>query len=285
MGEQWVPDNPQRIVVLDYATADNLLLLGEGAKSKIVAMSRSQYAPPHIQQGFAEIPSLGSLRKFDLEQVAAYKPDLIIVGTIGADKITKLKQIAPVYHNDIQYQQNPTPYKDIKTNAFNLAKILNASSQQLAKLEQSASRIEQKMAKLRAQVNNRTASFIIVSDRQLIATGIGGRYGIVFSDFGFKMGEKLANDGLFGMQVNYEYLEKVNPDYILGMDRTSALDQATAGKNIFGNKLISSLKAGQHNAIGTLNAKYWYITFGGLNNTEIILDDLLSVVQNSTYPK
>ena len=97
VGKQVVPQNPQRVVVLDFGAADTLRALG--VQDKIVGFPQSGKLPTYLAE-FADkkYKNVGDLKEQSLEQINELNPDLIIVSKRQEKMIDKFKEIAPVFN-------------------------------------------------------------------------------------------------------------------------------------------------------------------------------------------
>lgn len=101
MGPVEVPENPQRVVVLDTAELDSLLTLGVkpvGAVRADVADGFLGYLPGDFTEG---IENVGNIAAPNLEAIDDLNPDLII-GNIARDeeRYDELSEIAPTVFGD-----------------------------------------------------------------------------------------------------------------------------------------------------------------------------------------
>ena len=113
-GKQVVPQNPQRVIVLDFGAADTLHALG--VQDKIVGFPQSGKIPNYLSE-FADkkYKNVGDLKEQSLEQINELNPDLIIASKRQEKMIDKFKEIAPVFNVENDYnnyypsfQQNVT---------------------------------------------------------------------------------------------------------------------------------------------------------------------------------
>ena len=110
VGKQVVPQNPQRVVVLDFGAADTLRALG--VKDKIVGFPQSGKLPTYLAE-FADkkYKNVGDLKEQSLEQINELNPDLIIVSKRQEKMIDKFKEIAPVFNVENDYNNYYTSFQ------------------------------------------------------------------------------------------------------------------------------------------------------------------------------
>ena len=101
-GKQVVPQNPQRVIVLDFGAADTLRALG--VQDKIVGFPQSGKIPNYLSE-FADkkYKNVGDLKEQSLEQINELNPDLIIASKRQEKMIDKFKEIAPVFNVENDY--------------------------------------------------------------------------------------------------------------------------------------------------------------------------------------
>ncbi|GAA2426588.1 iron-siderophore ABC transporter substrate-binding protein [Streptomyces macrosporus] len=95
-GDVEVPDDPQRVVVLDTAELDSAITLGVkpvGSTRSDVASGFLKYLPKEKVEG---IENVGTIMAPNLEKIAALKPDLILGSDVrDKDRYDELSEIAP----------------------------------------------------------------------------------------------------------------------------------------------------------------------------------------------
>ena len=93
-GKQVVPQNPQRVIVLDFGAADTLRALG--VQDKIVGFPQSGKIPNYLSE-FADkkYKNVGDLKEQSLEQINELNPDLIIASKRQLSALeSKVDQVA-----------------------------------------------------------------------------------------------------------------------------------------------------------------------------------------------
>ena len=84
-----MPQNPQRVIVLDFGAADTLRALG--VQDKIVGFPQSGKIPNYLSE-FADkkYKNVGDLKEQSLEQINELNPDLIIASKRQEKMIDKI---------------------------------------------------------------------------------------------------------------------------------------------------------------------------------------------------
>lgn len=91
MGKTCVPNQPQRVVVLDTTTFEYVAALG----IKPIGATLSDQFSSHLQQDFTEIDDIGNVGEPSLEKIVALQPDLIIGSDYYQTIYAQSSQIAP----------------------------------------------------------------------------------------------------------------------------------------------------------------------------------------------
>ncbi|KQR36193.1 ABC transporter substrate-binding protein [Deinococcus sp. Leaf326] len=106
LGTVDLPNTPRRVVVLEYAYADDVSALG----LKPVGWAREADVPDYLGRQLAGVPNVGTRAQPSLEKILALKPDLILADTGQHKNIyAQLSRIAPtislnVFRSDYQGQ-------------------------------------------------------------------------------------------------------------------------------------------------------------------------------------
>ncbi|MFD0966431.1 ABC transporter substrate-binding protein [Seminibacterium arietis] len=176
-GKQLVPQNPQRVVVLDFSAVDSVRALGE--KNKIVGLAKSVNIPDYLSEFKSEnYVNLGSLKEPDFEKINDLNPDLIIATTRQKKVINRLKEIAPVFYMHTDYTKL---YESFQQNVNALGQIF--SKQDIAK--EKLANLEQRMKSLAEKTKGKTALVTLVNESKVSVYGDVSRYAVVYNNFGF----------------------------------------------------------------------------------------------------
>jgi len=255
-GKQVVPQNPQRVVVLDFGVADTLRALG--VQDKVVGFPQSSKIPAYLAE-FADkkYKNVGDLKEQSLEQINELNPDLIIASKRQEKMLDKFKEIAPVLNVDYDYTNY---YPSFQQNVTALGQIFDKENVAKEKL----------VAQVAKDAQSKTALLVLVNESKISAFGDGSRYGMVYQKFGFKPIDDSIKSSTHGQSVGFEYILEKNPDFLLVVDRTAAITE----KANMDNDIIKQTKAYKDGHIVYLDAANWYLAFGGLESMEIIAQEL-----------
>ncbi|MDU5696483.1 MAG: ABC transporter substrate-binding protein [Haemophilus parainfluenzae] len=235
VGKQVVPQNPQRVVVLDFGAADTLRALG--VQDKIVGFPQSGKLPTYLAE-FADkkYKNVGDLKEQSLEQINELNPDLIIVSKRQEKMIDKFKEIAPVFNVENDYNNY---YTSFQQNVTALGQIFGKESVAKEKL----SALESKVDQVAKDAKDKTALLVLVNESKISAFGDGSRYGMVYQKFGFKPIDNSIKSSTHGQSVGFEYILEKNPDFLLVVDRTAAITEKAnnAQKGSCSEKIIRKI--------------------------------------------
>lgn len=271
-GTQTVPENPKRVVVLDFGAADTLRALG--VKDAIAGFPQSGKIPEYIAEfNDKKYTNVGDLKEQSFEQINELNPDLIIASKRQEQSLNKFKEIAPVFMFENDYNNY---YPSFEQNVLALGKIFNKEALAQEKLKA----LDSKVSQVAKDAKGKTALLVLVNESKISAFGDNSRYGMVYQKFGFKPIDENIKSSTHGMSVGFEYILEKNPDFLLVVDRTGAItDKVNNAQTVLDNDIIKQTKAYKDGHIVYLNAANWYLAFGGLESMEIIAQELDNAVK------
>lgn len=271
-GKQLVPQNPQRVVVLDFSAVDSVRALGE--KNKIVGLAKSVNIPDYLSEFKSEnYVNLGSLKEPDFEKINDLNPDLIIATTRQKKVINRLKEIAPVFYMHTDYTKL---YESFQQNVNALGQIF--SKQDIAK--EKLANLEQRMKSLAEKTKGKTALVTLVNESKVSVYGDVSRYAVVYNNFGFTPADNAIKSSTHGMSVGLKYILEKNPDYLFVIDRTAAItEKLNNAQKVLDNAIIKKTEAYKNDQIVYLNSINWYLTFGGLESMGIMIDEIENAIK------
>lgn len=149
-GETAVPENPQRVVTLDYGALESAIALDIQPVATILNGNLSEQ-PAYLRQHLKDIESLGFGNQANLEKIARLNPDLIIGCKCYSGGVYKqLSQIAPtVLTEDVAqtWQENFLFYGNVFGKPEKAQAILTQLQQRLNNLN-SPEEIEASVARI-----------------------------------------------------------------------------------------------------------------------------------------
>ena len=239
-GNNKVPKNPKKIVVLDYGVADTIRALGK--EDSIVGLPIDRL--PSYLSDFKNkkvITNVGNLKEVNLEKIAELEPDLIILSNRTQGQMEEFKKIAKTKLSEIDQIVKKAQEANKDTQSTTLTVMLNEGN--IAGVSP-----EGRFSFIYNSLGFKPTSLEIPNE-----THGGGKQGKKGKD---EKNEKKASKeqkggGYHLFSLSFESVNQVNPDFIFVIDRTLAI--------------------GGH--IVTLTSDLWYLSGGGLESTKLIFEE------------
>ncbi|WP_432502636.1 siderophore ABC transporter substrate-binding protein [Kineococcus arenarius] len=273
-----VPADPERIVVFDMASLDTI-----GALGGEVAGAPLDSVPEYLQGYLAEDAfNAGTLFEADLVEIESQQPDLIVVGGRSSALYEDLSEIAPTV--DLSLTGSYT--ENLERNATFLGQVLGAEEEAATALAEVEAGIEEARAVASAAG---TGLGVMVSGGKLSAlapsgedaSGRGARGGLIYDAFGVQPVVEDVEAATHGEPISFEFLLEHDPDYLWVVDRDAATgaEGTQAAAAVLDNDIVKQTTAYQQDHIVYLDPTAWYIVFGGLDTTQIMIDDVMQIAQ------
>lgn len=263
--------NPERTVVFDYGVADILKNFGVD----IVGLPKSGTLP-EILSVYADdkYANVGNLKEPDFEAIEALNPDLIIIGGRQADQIDSFKEIAPTVHLAVDGENYMDSFSAVVTDLGNLF-----DKQEEAK--SALNKIETKVADLNKVVSEKglSASVVMANEGGISLFSQASRYGIIYSDLGFKQLDKNIEESTHGQQITFEYFLENNSDYVFVVDRGAVTGKGEAAQTLFDNEIMNKTDVAKNDNIVYLDSAVWYTMTGGIESTNIMIDEIADAIK------
>ena len=116
----------------------------------------------------------------------------------------------------------------------------------------------------------------MTNDGNISAYGKGSRFGLVHNEMNIPAADENIEVSNHGQKVAYEYIKKINPDYLFVMDRAAVVGGDNKATDMLENDIIYTTDAYKNKKIVYLNSPAWYVGAGGLESTNIMIDDILN---------
>lgn len=264
-GNVELPVNPEPIAVYDMTLMQNLKAL-EVPVAGLPAKMRLD----NLRIKDAPSTDIGTLFEPNIEALHSLKPKAILVGSRMAEKYDQLSQIAPTLDLTLD---TANAYESSKQRLADLGKLYNKSDKAAALQND----IDNAIAEAKKVAEGRGNGLVIViNGNKLSAFGHKSRYGFLHNDFGIPEADPSIQDSRHGQPVSFEYLQKINPDWLFVLDRASAIGEEGVGaKAVLDNPLVHQTKAWKNQQIVYLSPDA-YLAFGGyyqwLTDAKIIKD-------------
>lgn len=274
-----VPKNPESVVIFDMASLDSWGSLG-GHVAGAPLDSVPDYLTGYLDD---DAVNVGSLFEADLIAIEALQPDLIIIGGRSSAQYEALTQITD---NVIDVTSDDPFEEQLERNITFFGEVLGHEEEAAEAIET----LETGIAEAReVTAGIGTGLSILVSgDRISALTPSDGDYsgrnlrgGIVYDVFGVEPVHADIAAATHGEPISFEFLVDQDPDYIFVTDRNAGTgdDSADAAEVVLDNEVVHRTSAWQNDHIVYLDPTAWYIVFGGIETTQIMIDDIMSIAE------
>ena len=263
--------NPQKVVVFDYGVADILKNLGV----EIAGLPKDGRLPEILSvYKDDKYANVGSLKETNFEAVEALKPDLIIIGGRQAEDIDSFKEIAPTVYLATDGQDYMNSFSQVVTDLGNLFDKQDDAKKAL-------SEIETKVADLKKTVEekNLSASVVMANEGGISLFSQASRYGIIYSDLGFKQVDNNIEESTHGQQITFEYFLKHKSDYVFVVDRGAVTGKGESAKSLFNNEVMNKTEVAKKGNVVYLDSFVWYTMTGGIESTNQMIDEISEAIK------
>ena len=263
--------NPQKVVVFDYGVADILKNLGV----EIAGLPKDGRLPEILSvYKDDKYANVGSLKETNFEAVEALKPDLIIIGGRQAEDIDSFKEIAPTVYLATDGQDYMNSFSQVVTDLGNLFDKQDDAKKAL-------NEIETKVADLKKTVEekNLSASVVMANEGGISLFSQASRYGIIYSDLGFKQVDNNIDESTHGQQITFEYFLKHNSDYVFVVDRGAVTGKGESAKALFDNEVMNKTEVAKNGNVVYLDSVVWYTMTGGIESTKVMIDEIADAIK------
>ena len=264
-----VPDDPQRIAILDMAALDMLDNFGLGDGVVGSASTSLDYLQQYVTDETVE--NLGTIKEADLEAVMACEPDIIFIGGRLSASYDALSEIAPVVY--LSTDSEVGVVESVRKNAQTIASIFGGEEQG----EQKMAGFDERIQALADFAQGKNAVIGMCTSGSFNVLGNDGRCSIIGKEIGFENLGDTGSTSTHGNESSFERLLEWNPEYIFVLDRDAAIgtDGAQLAQEIMENELTMQTAAYQNGNIVYLeHPAVWYTAEGGITALDYMLSDL-----------
>ena len=267
MGETEVPDNPQRIVVLEFSFVDALASVGMTPVG--IADDKAENALiPEIAVKLGDWVSVGTRKQPSLEVVSSLNPDLIIADLKRHEAVFgELSGIAPT----IVLRSLENTYEDSVASMSVIGDALGLSEKMEKRIADHRSAIEALAAKIPAS-ESRTVLPAVVWAAGFNAHASSSYTGDLLQKIGLKNAIQSAPGEPYAM-MSLESLIAADPDIIFLMKYSDV----TIVDDWKKNPLWNALKAVKNNQIYEVRRQLW-AKFRGMIAAELIVGDVIKLL-------
>jgi iron complex transport system substrate-binding protein len=270
-GDATVEVSPQTVVAFELAAIDTLDALG------VEIAGVPAFGPPaFLADAMNGIDTMGSLFEPDFEKLAILGPDLIIAGGRSQDKVDDLSELAQTLDMTIS-----------GTDLVETSKVRTAAYGEIfGKQDEAAALIaalDDTLAEAQNAVAGKGSALIIMTNGgKMSAYGDDSRFGWLHTATGLPEAIADISAENHGESISFEFIADVNPDWILVVDRLSAIGQdGQAAAVTLDNPLVAGTTAGQNGQIIYMDSAPLYLAAGGANAIQILLNQLIDGFSNS----
>jgi len=268
MGETTVPDNPQRIVVLEFSFVDALAAVGITPVGVADDNKGEGALIPEISSKLGEWTPVGARKQPSLEVVSSLNPDLIIADLKRHEAIVgELNGIAPT----IVLRGLQGTYEDNVASMSVIGEALGLSDQMEKRIAEHRSTIEALAAKVPASESRTVLPAVVWADG-FNAHASSSYTGELLEKIGFKNAIQSAPGKPYAT-MTLENLIAIDPDVIFLM-KYSDVTIVDGWKS---NPLWNVLKAVKNNQIHVVRTTLW-AKFRGMIAAEIIAADAIKLL-------
>lgn len=257
---------PERIAVLGYPDYDTIKALG--LESAIVAAPKSK-VPAYIGQIADDVVDTEDLHQPNLEAIASSQPDLIIATGRSKEAISDLEEIAPVFLYETTAESYWKQFRDINAE---LGKMLG-KEEEVDKLIQD---IDQR-AKVIQDYNDshdcENSLTLMLSDGEYRDFSKHSRFAFIYQYLKFGVIGHAETDSAHGDEISLDDIASYNPERIFVIDRNKAVSNED-DQELMDHDILQDTQAAKDAHIYELTADLWYLGGGGLESTQIQLDEV-----------
>ncbi len=185
-----------------------------------------------------------------------------------------LEKIAPVLDLSMD---NKKVWESTQSHILTLASIYGKEAEAKKQIETLKTNID--AVKKKAEGSGLKTLTLMTNEGQVAAFSEGSRYAIINDTFGFKSVDETIKASTHGQSVSYEYVLEKNPDVIFFIDRTKAVGGDSKEASLKDNELVKQTTASKNGKVVELNASIWYLSGGGLQSTQLMLDEVAQALK------
>ncbi|MCG7628199.1 siderophore ABC transporter substrate-binding protein [Epibacterium sp. MM17-32] len=258
-----VPEAPEKIAVFDIAAVDTLSALGVD----ITGAPQNLYVD-YLDSIAEKAEDLGTLFEPDIEAVHALQPDLIIVGGRSSDQVEPMSELAPAI--------DMTIWEDVVGQGLDRLEAYGRIFDLEDKAAELRAAFDTQLADTRAAVAGQgTALILLTNGPKISAYGKAGRFGWLHSTLDLPEAAAEISDSTHGESISFEFIQTVNPDWLIVIDRLAAIGQpGEDAKTTLDNTLVHETTAWKNDQVVYLNASDIYISGGGIQSMMRTLSDI-----------
>lgn len=258
-----LPGAPRTVAAYDIAAIDTLTTLGVG-----LAGTPNKLYVDYLGSVAEHAEIVGTLFEPDYEKLAELAPDLIVVGSRTSEMARPLSRVAPVIDMTISG-----------------AGILDQTRARIAafgtifgkedRAAEVTAELEGRLAAVKAAAEGKGNALVVLTNgNKISAFGEGSRFGWLHTDVGLPLAAEGLEATRHGQAISFEFIAETDPDWLIVVDRGSAIGQEGAARATLDNPLVASTKAAQSDQVIYLTSAPIYVAGGGATSIMHTLDEL-----------
>lgn len=270
LGEATVVKNPERVIVFDYATLDSLNQMDV----EVIGLPKSHIPEYLSKYRDAQYEDVGTLFEPNYEKIYELSPDLILISGRQRDLYDEFTEIAPTVFLALDNQDFIGSFSNnlkVLGDIFDEIEFVNS---EIARVETQINEVNNKVAEM-----DKNALIIMANDGALSVYGYNSRFNVIHQEFGFKGADENIEVSNHGQSISFEYILEVNPDIIFVIDRAAVTGGSNAAQNVLDNDIIKMTNAYKNDAINYLSPHEWYVTAGGLEGANTMIEEIVAAIQ------
>ena len=253
---------PKRIVILDNLYGEILDPLditpvgattGQADSQEFSTLFKKQYKD-------AKVVSVGWQGNPDLDKIAEFKPDLILMTGEQEDLYEELSEIAPT----VGYQINTDENWDYHETSLKVAEIFDKRDEMKKDLDRVDAREAVFAENVKAKFGNQKLMYLRVTDNDIRYYAYG-HFGYLYDTYHFNRAETFNPDDMFQV-IDPDKLKDINPDLLI----VQADSQELLDNKLKNNPVWSTLKAVQNNKVIYADYSTYMLGFGIVSQEAIM---------------
>ncbi|MDY2947258.1 MAG: siderophore ABC transporter substrate-binding protein [Mannheimia varigena] len=267
-GDVTFSESPAKIAVFDTGSLDTLQALGV----KIDGMPEVKVIP-YLKASAEKATNVGTLFEPNLEALHSLQPNLIIVGTRSAKKFDEVSQIS----RTIDMTDNGDKLIESGLQRIDsLGKLFNKEAE-AEKLKTEINTLLEQTQKVVKDKGN--GLIVMVNGGKISAFGSSYRLSWIHESLGIPMADPSIKNAGHGQPVSFEFVQKLNPDWLFVLDRIAAIgEEGQSAQQVLDNELIRQTKAWKNGNIVYLSSAS-YLAPGGYEQMKTDLNIIKSAFE------
>ncbi|MBU9713902.1 siderophore ABC transporter substrate-binding protein [Evansella tamaricis] len=269
LGETTVSKNPETIVVFDYGMLESLDKMGV----EVTAVPKGNIPTYLSKYDEDTYENAGSLFEPDFEKISDLNPDLILISGRQMDHYDELSKLGPTVFVSLDTVDYFASFSENMRMLGSIFAQEDFIESELSELENAIIALNEKTE----EVEN--ALIILANDGNISAYGPGSRFGIIHGDFGITPVDEGIEVSTHGMNVTFEYIAEMDPEYLFVVDRGAIVGGESSAEQILDNDLTKGTRAFENGNVVYLDPVPWYVAGGGLVSVSEMIKSVESALE------